>query len=128
MLSDSDLERLGDSGAKLEQVSGEAEQVTDDEAHPCPVDSGVGAEPLLIILPLLQGLAYGSAQFGIVAIQALGEDPEQDGHAQEGARNLNQREPFGMVTGDRHGALSVLRCAQGLRGLPHERCSVYVRK
>lgn len=107
MLSDRDLERLRDGRAKLEQVSGEAKQVTEDEAHPCPMDGGVGTEPLLMILPLLQGLAYGSAQLGIVAIQALGEDPEQHGHAQEGVRDLNQREPFGMVTGDRHGALSV---------------------
>ena len=89
---------LGNSGAGGQQFMGEAQYLTQHKAHPGCMNSRVGAQTLLVVLPFLQGAAYRFTDLGVVRIK----DAQQHRHAQEWPGDLNQREPFGVITGDGH--------------------------
>ena len=53
-------------------------------------------------VPLFVCEAQGSGDLWIMCIQTLGKDLQQDWHTQEWAGHFQQRQPFGVMAGNRH--------------------------
>ncbi|MDH1426769.1 hypothetical protein N5J23_00220 [Comamonas aquatica] len=58
------------------------------------------------VFPLGKGQAGVAADSSVQRFQLLRKHPQQNGQRQEGAGDFDQREPFGVMTGDGHGLIA----------------------
>lgn len=66
------------------------------------VYSAVCPQPALVVQPLIISQAQLARQVQVVCVQSLRKRAQQHRHRQEGAGDLKQRKPFGVVAGDGH--------------------------
>ena len=84
----------GESGRQSrafgEDCIGHFQHICQDEAQPLGMDGGIGSRSGLVIGPFVICHTQEATAFRVVGVEALGEDAQQDGHAEERAGYLDE--------------------------------------
>ena len=120
MLQDLGLERLGNVLTFRQHLTGQPECLLEYEVNPLPVNCRSWRLAVPIVLPLVKCQPQHPDVIRVVGVEPLRKHPLQDRDRQEGAGDLDQGEPFGVVAGGGHG---VSYAATGLVGT-HRSASV----
>ena len=101
MLGEVGLERLRDL-LPLHQHVAQVERVAEHPVDPLAVNRRVGSIAVLVLVPLLIDLPQRLGVLGVVGVHPLRETLDEHRQAQERSRDLDERQPFGVVLGDGH--------------------------
>ena len=101
MLGEVSFERLRDL-LPLHQHVAQVERVAEHPVDPLAVNRRIGSVAVLVLVPLLMHLPQCLGVLGVVSVHPLREALDEHRQAQERSRDLDERQPFGVVLGDGH--------------------------
>ena len=101
MLGEVGFERLRDL-LPLHQHVAQVERVAEHPVNPLAVNRRIGSIAVLVLIPLFMNLSQCLGVLGIMSVHPLRETLDEHRQAQERSRDLDEREPFGVVLGDGH--------------------------
>ena len=107
MLGEVGFERLRDL-LPLHQHVAQVERVAEHPVDPLAVNRRIGSVAVLVLVPLLMHLPQRLGVLGIMSVHPLWETLDEHRQAQERSRDLDERQPFGVVLGDGHRLRSLL--------------------
>ena len=95
------LERLRDLLTFHQHVA-QVERVVEHPVDPLAVDRRIGSVAVLVLIPLLLHLPQRLGMLRVVGVHPLRETLDEHRQTQERSRDLDERQPFGVVLGDGH--------------------------